>query len=110
MGQMGDESDRMYDPLEDMSDEEVATYNADSFNMVRTTFQRELQEKSDTKILNKLTHDKTHKDFINGIVPSGRFKAFDIAMRLKKSGARLTPKQRKALINVLAHYETAKYL
>lgn len=107
---MSDETDRMYDPIDDMSEEDIKAYNADSFDMLRYTFKQDLKQKSDTKLLNKLTHYPQDRAFINNIVPNGRFKAFDIAMQLKKNNASLSPNQRNAFINVLAYYEAKKHL
>ena len=66
-----------------------------------------LSQVTDIKLLNKIVHEAHAKNYINNIVPNGRFKAYDIAKDLQpriKAGGKLTKKQREALENVYAHY------
>ena len=62
---------------------------------------------TDIELLNKIIHEAHAKNYINNIVPNGRFKAYDIAKDLQpriKAGGKLTKRQREALANVYAHY------
>lgn len=67
-----------------------------------------LRYKSDDELLDLILHQD--KETLNNQITNGNFPAWDIAYRLKTNGWEISPKQKKALINVLTYYLTDKVI
>ena len=67
-----------------------------------------LRYKSDDELLDLILHQD--KQNLNNQITNGNFPAWDIAYRLKTNGWEISPKQKKALINVLTYYLTDKVI
>lgn len=68
------------------------------------TIRIKLLQKTDTELLNfVLSLDKTQ---LNSEVPNNGFPAWDIAYKLKVNNWSVSPKQRKAIINIVSYYYT----
>lgn len=74
----------------------------------RKTEKEKLQKVSDDVLLIKYEAEARHSEFLNEVVPGNNFPAFDVALKIKKNGWTMSPKQREALENVLAYYYSEK--
>ena len=68
----------------------------------------QLRYKTDEDLLNLILSQ--NKEGLNNQVTDGNFPAWDIAYRLKTNGWEISPKQKKALINVLTYYLADKVI
>lgn len=79
------------------------------FTRLRDNRITELSKLTDDDLLDKIVAASVDKYLINTVVLNYGFPAYTIAKNLKQAPYRMTYNQRRALINVFAHYETVKY-
>lgn len=92
--------------LADYDEEELNKYHVQQeVNFLRSVYKDQIKKVTDKKLIDKILHEAPNRVQINNIVPSGRFRAFDIAQKIKINGYHMTSKQREALENIWAYVE-----
>lgn len=94
----------MFDDNCDYGFEDYKQNQEDGIREARENYKKELSTINQKLLFLKYEAEARHSEILNTIVDNNKFRAFDIAINVKESGAPLTVRQREALENILAYY------